>query len=81
MKKKKMKKKRINLVVESCKDCPYSEYDGNYNISRDSGYDCGHYKAPYDCRIVDDSQIKKSSWNSNPEGWPEIPAWCPLKNA
>lgn len=70
-------KKIINLVVESCSECPYCRYDGNYNRSRDSGYDCSQTGK----RIVDDWDVNNIN-NENPAGWPiQIPDSCPLETS
>jgi hypothetical protein len=75
MRKKMAKRKRINIIVENCGECPYAEYNSYYSMSRDSGYDCSHYKAPNDNRIVDDGGPYRA------RVWPQIPDWCPLKDA
>jgi hypothetical protein len=28
--------KKLNIIINSCEDCPYCIYNGDYNI----GYDC-----------------------------------------
>ena len=66
---------RIFLVeVNGCYDCPFKEYDANYNIGYDSGHDCHHG----DCgitRIADDGELKKKEKTLH--GFPD---WCPLKD-
>ena len=73
--------KIINLEVNSCQDCPYCQYDPDYNIGHDSGYDCRHPKInyPQSNRIVDDWEVDNPR-NKNPKGWPPIPNWCPLED-
>jgi len=67
------KRIKIDRVICSCEDCIYVNYSPDYNISYDSGYDCGKTGK----RIVDDWNICNSN-NPNPTGWPKIPDWCPL---
>ncbi len=69
--------KKLELYLNTCSECPYCQYDGNYGISYDSGYDCNHDKGSG--RLVNDNY-----WdNLNPEirqkGIP-IPSDCPLQD-
>ena len=34
------KKRKIELVITSCGECPYNHYDPHYGMSTDSGFDC-----------------------------------------
>lgn len=70
--------KEIHIVVNSCIECPYCKYDGYYDRSHDSGYDCSHPNSPVN-RIVDDWDVDNPN-NKKPKGWPDIPEKCPLKN-
>lgn len=63
--------KQINLIIEHCGECPYHEYDSNYGMSYNSGYDCGLSGD----RIADDVGSTISDLSSLP-----IPEWCKLKN-
>ena len=67
-----MKQFYINKSIESCKDCPFCEYNRDYGLSYDSGYDCMHEKSP-EIRIIDDSAIV--------DGLVPFPIWCPLEDA
>ena len=33
-------KRKINLEVSSCSECPFMSYDASYSMSSDSGYNC-----------------------------------------
>ena len=61
--------KQVSVIVMSCQKCPYCRYDGHYDRSTDSGYDCKHDNGIG--RIVDD-------YDANRGDWPAIPATCPL---
>ena len=75
--------KVLNLKIVRCNECPYCQYNGDYGISYDSGYDCCHDDAPYGRgrRIVDDGEYDnpntKKRWRKDPF---KIPEWCPLEN-
>lgn len=87
--------KKLELVIQSCEECPYLKYDGYYSMSTDSGYDCNHHKGGK--RIVDSGDIakyeracrdyKKSLETLFPQAGPAlpdpftIPEWCPLEDA
>jgi hypothetical protein len=32
--------KKIELIINNCSECPYSEYDNYYSMSTNSGWDC-----------------------------------------
>ena len=68
--------KILTTQIYSCEVCPFCRYDGYYDRSRDSGYDCKHPDTPLG-RIVDDWDVNNSN-NPNPSGWPTIPSNCPL---
>ena len=72
--------KKIELYVNTCNDCPYCQYDGNYGISYDSGYDCSHNNGG---RIIDDYHWNNTNnpkrLNLTHERIP-IPDWCPLQD-
>jgi len=72
-------KKRIDILVSSCSNCPYCIYDPSYNCSRNSGYECQHEDGEVE-RIVDDWEVSNSN-NKSPKGWPPIPSGCPLPDA
>jgi len=59
--------KRLSLVIKSCNDCPYFEYDAYYDMSRDSGYNCNKVGK----RLIDEYYHK-------PNKCVDIPDWCPL---
>lgn len=62
----------LHLELESCDDCPYRKYNGDYGRSYDSGWDCRHDEGYF--RIVDDKDNKKGKW---PWDGP-FPSKCPL---
>ena len=68
--------RQINLIVSSCSECPYCQYDGNYGISYDSGYDCIHRNG--NGRLVDDHNWDKLDYETKQKGIP-IPDNCPLE--
>jgi hypothetical protein len=78
--------RRINMklickIVKNCDDCPYEDYNADYGMSYDSGYNCKHPKVSKR-RIVDDNDFavwKKKKENKN-KLFP-IPDWCPLPDA
>ena len=63
--------KRLSIDIESCADCPYCRYNGDYGMSYESGWDCEHDAAPIRARIMDD----EGSVVPVPC---VLPAWCPL---
>ncbi len=84
-------------VVDTCRGCPYCQYDSYYNMGQDSGWDCNHDDAPRG-RIADDTLIEKHTESlilydesqktllpmSKEDIGPDpliIPKWCPLPNA
>lgn len=69
--------KQLEITIKSCCECPYCQYNGDYNRSHDSGYDCVHPEMKGRQRIVDDWDVSNSN-NKHPKGWPEIPKECPL---
>ena len=46
-------KRKIELEISSCNECPYLEYDSHYSRSYDSGYDCNFKEK--DRRIKNDN--------------------------
>ena len=62
--------KKIVDLINSCLDCPFCQYDPDFTIGCDSGYDC----KKSGIRIVDDGMISTSTW-------PKFPDWCPLPEA
>ena len=64
--------REINITVETCSECPYCEYDCDYGMSYDSGYDCNNSGET----IVTDGGMKRNNINS--DNIP-IPEWCKLK--
>ena len=68
--------KSINLVIKTCYECPFCEYDGDYGRSYASGYDCKKVQR----RIVDDWDCRNTN-NKNPNPVPfKIPEWCPMED-
>jgi len=63
--------RQINLYVKTCSDCPYCQYDSDYGMSYDSGYDCTNGSG----RIIDDWEISQKKLHSKIP----IPESCPLK--
>jgi hypothetical protein len=70
--------RKIELTIKNCSECPYLEYDSDYGMSYDSGYDCkltGY-------RIIDDwewnNTNNKNRLNLKYDGIP-IPSWCELE--
>ena len=63
--------KLIKLIVTNCNECPYHEYDPNYGMSYNSGYDCNLTGN----RIADDIGSKEPDLEKLP-----IPDWCTLNN-
>ena len=63
-------KRLLKIEISSCAECPYCQYDPNYNCGRDSGWDCT-IKGK---RVIDDCELKKyrSFYDV------EVPDWCPL---
>ena len=73
--------KIIIMEIESCSDCPYCRYDGYYDCSKDSGYDCSAKNK----RIIDDWDWDN---HNNPNRLKKdfddgvdipMPDWCPLQ--
>lgn len=54
--------KVLNLMLSSCRSCPYNVYDNSYH--------------GYRCRRSD--EIIVSEWMTVENGWPPIPDWCSL---
>lgn len=76
--------KRVVFEFDSCDDCPFLRYDGDYGRSYDSGWDCHHEKGGF--RIVDEGGYKEreeKNWYGTVEcriGKP-FPDRCPLPDA
>ena len=69
--------RRINIKVgPTCENCPYCQYNGDYGMSYDSGWDCEHNEGEV-TRIINDWDVSNSN-NKYPTGWPDIPKECPL---
>ena len=70
--------REIKITVKTCSECPYCEYDPNYGMSYDSGYDCKNSGS----RIIDDwewsNTNNKKRLNLTENGIP-IPSDCPLE--
>jgi len=62
--------RKIELTITNCSECPYLEYDADYGMSYNSGYDC---KLTGD-RIASDIGSKIQDLTLLP-----IPGWCPLE--
>lgn len=69
--------KKIELIVNTCSECPYCEYDGHYGMSYDSGYDCKHDKGSG--RLVNDNYWDHLSPEIRQKGIP-IPSDCSLQD-
>lgn len=63
-------RRRLEMDIATCEECPYLKYNFYYSMQEDSGYDCENVNAKY-TRIINDSD-KLRKWNY------EIPDWCPL---
>ena len=61
----------INITVKNCSECPYHEYDPNYGMSYDSGYDCNHSGQ----RICTDGFLDRNKTHLDEL---PIPEWCKL---
>lgn len=61
--------KKLFMIITSCFECPYIEYDPYYDCSRDSGFDCRLAGR----RIINERKLKARRFI-------EIPDWCPLEN-
>lgn len=71
-------RRRLEMDIATCEECPWCKYDGYYSMSCDSGYDCTNPNATHS-RLVNDSDVNsKIFYNKKPKGWPPIPDWCPL---
>jgi len=85
--------KKLNIIIETCDQCPYCVYNGDYNIGYDSGHDCSQTGN----RIYNDNEVAKfynkrreykKSLNTlfpmdkseEPEIPWKIPEWCPLED-
>lgn len=71
--------KLLHMVITGCNQCPYCIYDGYYDMSSDSGYDCWHDNAPH-IRLVDDGELKLYEDHDGPSVLDGVPEWCPLPN-
>lgn len=80
----------LNLQIDTCYECPYCKYNGDYGRSYDSGWDC-----EYLGRLCDDNEFQRyykklDEWNDSqktlfpiplcekPEYPFNIPDECPL---
>lgn len=61
--------KTLMLTIKNCSECPYLDYDANYGISFNSGYDCRKTGE----RISTDRGSEREDLTKK-----EIPSWCPL---
>lgn len=81
--------KKLNIIINSCEDCPYCIY----NIGYDSGYDCSKTGD----RIYNDNEASKfykkdkeylkslstlfpMDISEKPKAPWSIPQWCPLED-
>ncbi len=69
-------RRRLEMDIATCEECPWCRYDAHYDMSRDSGYDCTNLKTVHS-RLVDEWDVCNQN-NKKPKGWPPIPDWCPL---
>lgn len=65
--------KKIEITLESCKNCPYIKYCGEY-------YDELHCKHP-DGKGIPNWGVIAIVYPYQTFEWPEIPDWCPLPEA
>ena len=66
-------RRRLEMVLATCEQCPWCRYDSYYSISKDSGYDCRNLDLKSNNnRIIDDGNFYPK------RRWPTIPDWCPL---
>ena len=88
-----MKHLLIDKVISKCTECIYCKYDGYYDRSQDSGFDCnynhGHKRiaddkevVSYDISIDEYKESKKSLFPilEEPKDPLIIPSRCPLKD-
>ncbi|OGS40506.1 MAG: hypothetical protein A3K77_00745 [Euryarchaeota archaeon RBG_13_31_8] len=59
-------KKKLTLILESCSDCPYKQYDDEF-----SGFVCTKENNNIDLIIT--------GYNLERTGWPAIPEECCLE--
>ena len=64
--------RKLELIIKNCGDCPYLEYDYDYSMSRDSGYDCTLMRQ----RLIDDQEITRCEKKGIDPF--KIPNECPL---
>ena len=74
-----MVKRVLYLEIRNCFECPYCDYNPDYGMSYDSGYDC---TSSVRKRLIDDwewsNQNNKDRLNLKMDCFP-TPEWCPLK--
>jgi len=68
--------KILHLTIDCCEECPYCQYNENYNIGHSSGMDCDHPDAPEDNRIVDEGGYKNDIMRHTIRT--QVAQWCPL---
>lgn len=68
--------KIVQIEITGCHDCPFKEYDPNYNIGYDSGHDCCHDNVDWDKRrIANDGELTR-----NEKSLSGFPDFCPLRD-
>ncbi len=74
--------KKLELEIKSCNECPFNQYDGDYNIGYDSGWDCQHPDTEHR-RIIDEGPLDGSKQQEEHEKEKDkilnsFPDWCPI---
>lgn len=64
--------RKINMIIKHCGECPFCEYDSDYGMSYNSGYDCKNKKSN-GSRIATDVGSRVPDLKNIP-----IPDWCGL---
>ena len=41
----------LHILIKSCEDCPYYQYDSDYSMTRNSGYEYTNDEASYGLRL------------------------------
>ncbi len=73
-----MKKVHKIIIEDTCRGCPFCQYNPLYILGGSPGYIC-KYPGSKVSRIVDNTEIREN-YSSETKGWPPIPEKCPLEN-
>jgi len=76
-------KKKLEMTIIKCFDCPFCYYNGEYGPGYVSGFDCKHDEAYDDNRIINDEDMNKQQGKCRKKHTKiiikvKIPDWCPL---